>query len=247
MKTKPHTASPVRETLKTTVNPTLKATGKPAPELPPQAKPQPQRQVVPERQAVPQLKRKALAVAGLAASTLAVGLMLPGVMSRTSDHLTEAQALERQMDFTAALPLRLSPIRLSGTDSKAHLPERAKVLEALGALALPPAEASLLHYELARGAVHLVRLQVFDDVEEDGDVVEITAGGFSQTLGIFHTPQAMVVPVSADTTAIAVTGIQDGGGGITVALTIDGKSLPLPRLSPQQTITLPVDISGVRR
>ncbi|MCK7529026.1 MAG: hypothetical protein MZV64_71445 [Ignavibacteriales bacterium] len=72
----------------------------------------------------------------------------------------------------------------------------------------------------------LLLLQVFDDVEEDGDVVEITAGDFHKRQE-FSIPPGDGRAQASGYDAIAVTGIQDGGEELRQAH-IDGKSIPLP-------------------
>ena len=83
-------------------------------------------------------------------------------------------------------------------------------------------------------------LDVFDDCREDGDIVEIRSLRYRREVPIVHAPARIAVPVSAAEQAISLTGVYDGGGGITVAIRLNGQMVPVPRLRPGQTLSIPI-------
>ena len=74
-------------------------------------------------------------------------------------------------------------------------------------------------------------LHVFDCCDEDGDVVEILVNGASFiTIPNTHAGSALSVPLAPGNNTIALRGIRDGGGGITVALETGAEPLRLRAL-----------------
>ena len=194
--------------------------------LEPVARPTPQ----PIPQAIPQLlpKLKPLAVAVALTAIIATGavLFLP-----TEESLTPAEEAARVTAFEAAQPMRLEPVNLA---------DPAEREEALTVMNLKPEERKALENNLLAQAERLVWLDVFDDCQEDGDIVNIKSTSFHQDVAIFHVPRRLAVTLAPSEKAIALTGIRDGGGGITVSVRVQGRIVPLPRLSPGQTMMIPV-------
>lgn len=73
--------------------------------------------------------------------------------------------------------------------------------------------------ELIRGDLNFFHLFLYDCCAEDGDVVNILVDGqFFATVPLTHAGATLSIPMSAGrVTAIAVEGVRDGNGGITVA------------------------------
>lgn len=75
-----------------------------------------------------------------------------------------------------------------------------------------------LQKAIAKNNADFIHLYMFDSCEEDGDVVEIVIDGAQfAVVPITHVGATLSVPVTILPTTIALRGIQDGGGGITVA------------------------------
>ena len=194
----------------------------------PRPTPQPIPQAIP--QAVPQLlpKLKPLAVAVALTAIIATGAVL---LIPTEESLTPAEEAARITAFEAAQPMRLEPVNLA---------DPAEREEALTVMNLKPEERKALENNLLAQAERLVWLDVFDDCQEDGDIVNIKSTSFHQDVAIFHVPRRLAVTLAPSEKAIALTGIRDGGGGITVSVRVQGRMVPLPRLSPGQTMMIPV-------
>ena len=116
-------------------------------------------------------------------------------------------------------------------------PERQDELAA--ALRLRPAEAANLMLLIESGKRSIGWLSLWDNFDEDGDVVSVTSAGFTQVVPLIHEPKRiMVVYVPGE--PIYVTGERDGVGGITVAVELTTGPLPLPIMAVGQTVALPV-------
>ena len=198
-----------------------------APQAAPQAKAQAKPQAAP--QLLPSMATRAKAVA------VAVVAVAATVFPATDD-LTPAQDQARIDAFQAAIPLPLPLVNL------ADPAERQAALRSLG---LAPAETRTLEHNLQTATERLVWITVFDDCREDGDVVEIRSLRYRREIPMVHAPTKIAVPVSAAEQAISLTGVYDGGGGITVAIRLNGQLVPVPRLQPGQTLSIP--ITGSRR
>lgn len=198
--------------------------------LEPVARPTPQPLGQPVPQLLPQLlpKLKPLAVAIALTAIVATGAVL---LIPTEESLTPAEEAARITAFEAAQPMRLEPVNLA---------DPAEREEALTVMNLKPEERKALENNLLAQAERLVWLDVFDDCQEDGDIVNIKSTSFHQDVAIFHVPRRLAVTLAPSEKAIALTGIRDGGGGITVSVRVQGRIVPLPRLSPGQTMMIPV-------
>lgn len=204
------------------MNPHLKQAPQGAPA--PQAKPQP----------MPQAKRKAMPKPILMAATaavLAVSLTTAkGFLFPPTAEVAPAEAEVRLNNFTAAPYVQLKPINLADPQ------EQAEALQSLQQ-AFPNPEELQAHVQASD---RLVWIEVFDDCAEDEDIVNIRTFSYSQNIPLFNVPTRVAIGLSPGERNIMVTGIEDGGGGITVAIKTEGRLLPLPVMKPGQTILIPV-------
>lgn len=204
------------------MNPHLKQAPQGAPA--PQAKPQP----------MPQAKRKAISKPVLMAATaavLAVSLTTAkGFLFPPTAEVAPAEAEVRLNNFTAAPYVQLKPINLADPQ------EQAEALQSLQQ-AFPNPEELQAHVQASD---RLVWIEVFDDCAEDEDIVNIRTFSYSQNIPLFNVPTRVAIGLSPGERNITVTGIEDGGGGITVAIKTEGRLLPLPVMKPGQTILIPV-------
>lgn len=190
----------------------------------PQAKPQPMPQA--KRKAMPKPILMAAAAAVLAVSlTTAKGFLFP-----PTAEVAPAEAEVRLNNFTAAPYVQLKPINLADPQ------EQAEALQSLQQ-AFPNPEELQAHVQASD---RLVWIEVFDDCAEDEDIVNIRTFSYSQNIPLFNVPTRVAIGLSPGERNITVTGIEDGGGGITVAIKTEGRLLPLPVMKPGQTILIPV-------
>lgn len=135
---------------------------------------------------------------------------------------TAAEQVTRTVAFQQASPIVLPPVQPD---------ERAGALLSMN-LQDRPQQAS----ELPRD---LVWLTLWDDCAEDGDIVSVLSEEFGISIPLTHQPVRLAVPKPTDN-LLSVHGLFDGGGGITVALSTAHGPVPLPVMTPGQTLVVPV-------
>lgn len=91
---------------------------------------------------------------------------------------------------------------------------------------------------LANGA-SLVWLEVWDFAAQDGDVVIVESAGYTAEVPLTNMHSVIAIPVAVDKT-IKISGIADGGGGITLGISHAGTPISMPIIMPGQIITLSI-------
>ena len=106
-------------------------------------------------------------------------------------------------------------------------------------MAVPEQKRTEIKEAVASGQTRLVWMTLWDTVVEDGDVVQIDSGSFSQTVPLLHAPKRIAIP-APPTGVVNVTGGRDGGGGITIGILSGQTPVNLPYLDPGQVVGVPV-------
>lgn len=160
--------------------------------------------------------------------------------STAADNLTQAEKDARAQQF-AAVP-RYALRRLDATEARSviqNLPlpdaQKAALAENIAPAANSQTQAAQPAWE--NGGQQMVELVLWDNVAEDGDVVQVSSLGYSQTITITHAPQTIYFPAQYDV-PVTITGIHDGGGGITLGFTGSGQPVSLPVMAEGQVISL---------
>jgi hypothetical protein len=96
-----------------------------------------------------------------------------------------------------------------------------------------------LWLDLEKGDRQITTVTLWDNFDEDGDVVSIESGGVTITVPLSHSPTRVYLPYKTGGSLI-VTGLRDGGGGITAAIDTASGSVPLPVMAVGQSIVLPL-------
>ena len=104
---------------------------------------------------------------------------------------------------------------------------------------LEPELKQQLLTEMDKGERDLAVITLWDNFDQDGDVVSIQSGGVTLTVPLAHAPTKIFLPYKRGA-ALSITGVRDGGGGITAAVETTAGAVPLPVLSVGQTIVLPL-------
>lgn len=161
--------------------------------------------------------------------------------STAADNLTQAEKDARAQQF-AAVP-RYALRRLDATEAHSviqNLPlpdtQKAALTENI-APATPAGQTQPAQPAWENGGQQMVELVLWDNVAEDGDVVQVSSLGYSQTITITHAPQTVYFPAQYDV-PVTITGIHDGGGGITLGFTGSGQPVSLPVMAEGQVISL---------
>lgn len=110
---------------------------------------------------------------------------------------------------------------------------------ALRSLQMPETERQRVAETMRSGPTRMAAVTLWDTMDEDGDIVEISAAGFSQRLVILNTPKLFFVPVMPGA-PVRITAIKDGGGGgVTLGVKTVVGDVPLPFLAVGQSIEVP--------
>jgi hypothetical protein len=141
--------------------------------------------------------------------------------------LSVQEVQQRNLAFQNHGPLKLASV----------LPSEQAV--ALQQMKLSGPEQQAIEKDLADGKVKLVWITLWDDMVEDGDVVEIQSTGFNRVVSLTKAKQRLSIPVPASG-SIQMKGVRDGGGGITVAAETESGPLPIPVMAPGQTVAITV-------
>ncbi|TCQ02090.1 hypothetical protein C8J34_12212 [Rhizobium sp. PP-F2F-G36] len=170
--------------------------------------------------------------AALAGLVVAAGIGIATQPRSSGDQmLTDIAKAERMKAFKAHGPLQLS-----------RVPDAARA-ETLRQMGMAPQARQALERDLDEGRVHLGWLTLWDDQVQDGDAISVAGAGFSRTIALTKQPQQIAVPIGASGDPFVVTGVRDGGAGITVAATSNSSRVPLPVMAPGETFDL--YLSGV--
>jgi hypothetical protein len=190
--------------------------------------------IIPEAKlADPQLlgARRGLPVAGLLGLAVAFGVfgfanLLP---ASQGDRMSGADIARLGENFRKARGALL-PVDTGTRESKAEL---------MQALPMSRMQAERLMAMVERGERMLGWLTLWDNFDEDGDAVSVSAAGFTQSVALRHAPVRILVPYVPGQ-PVFITGERDGGGGVTVAVELSSGPLPLPPLAVGQTVALPL-------
>jgi hypothetical protein len=152
------------------------------------------------------------------------------VPASQGDRISGAESARLADNYRAARGTLL-PVDVSDRDRKAEL---------LRVLPIPRMQAERLMAMVESGERMLGWLTLWDNFDEDGDVVSVSAAGFTQSVALRHVPVRILVPYVPGQ-PVFLTGERDGGGGgVTAAVELSSGPLPLPPLAVGQTVALPL-------
>lgn len=168
-------------------------------------------------------------VGGVVALALVVGIGGYFGIGSTSDKPTQTQMVEMQNSWKAA--------RETGVSLPVVKQEEMK--EAIETTNLPERDKAALREEVESGRVSMVWITVWDNMAEDGDIVSLTSDGLTVTVPLYKKPQRIAIPRPAGG-VVNLTGVRDGGGGITLGLMSGVDTVLIPPLVVGQKVGIPV-------
>lgn len=99
-------------------------------------------------------------------------------------------------------------------------------------------QAQLLLQSAKTSNIQLGTITLWDNFDQDGDVIQISTAGLTLSVPLMHTPQTYYIPFERGA-PIQISGLVDGGGGITAAIGTNSGQVPLPIMAVGQTIIIP--------
>ncbi|QGJ19573.1 hypothetical protein [Polaromonas sp. Pch-P] len=164
------------------------------------------------------------------------------------DHVSQSEAKERSEAFAKIKSFPVSIVPQEKTVATlANMGLKPPELEALSqALAQPSAKTTPVGSPSPAAAVgseqkvSLVELVLWDTHAPDGDMVRITSAGYARDVLLSKIPTVIHVP-GIGAGVIQVTGLKDGGGGITLGIKGSQQSVLMPIMSEGQSLSLPVN------
>jgi hypothetical protein len=145
----------------------------------------------------------------------------------------DAQEKQRlESEFTRVRSIRIVKVEKSDEDA------------VLDTMRLDPTTRQKLKRTIAQGAsgneTSLVWVSLWDFAAQDGDVVSLSSAGYVVTVPLENKPADFAVPIDASR-QIKITGLHDGGGGITLAIRNGTGSISMPVLAEGQSHSIPVE------
>lgn len=147
-----------------------------------------------------------------------------------SDQLSQQEITQRQADFNAATVGQgvLVPVVAPGD-----------VERAIQGMDITADQRQELRQNVEHGRVKLVALTFWDTHAEDGDVVEVSSESYRQVVPIKKAKTTVNLPAPASG-VVNVSGVKDGGGGITIGIMSGSSPVNVPYMREGQTIGIPV-------
>lgn len=194
--------------------------------------PKPQLMAPPPSSKTLPTKRNPKTIFAIAALAFIVGLggVMTGLLDPTpSDNLSEPTKTRLANEFPAALPIKLTAVAAHETGTALH------------SMALPPGKRNLLMQTLSNAPSKnsLAWVELWDFAAQDGDVVHISSAGFELDYPIQNTPARIAIPIDA-TARVTITGVHDGGGGITLGIKSASNDVSLPVIQPGEILNIPI-------
>lgn len=183
-------------------------------------------------QPLPQAKKNPLFIGAIAAVVLGAASFFLGLgpFAHHPDDESQQQIQQRTQNLANAV-LQFPTVDLNDPAQKA---------KALAALHMPAADAQKVMDDAQSGKVKLAWVTVWDDCQEDGDVVQVSSQGASVQVTLMNSPTTVVLPV-VEGGSLQVIGVKDGmGGGITCGIKSPFGDLDLPPLTAGQVVSIPV-------
>ncbi|WP_446808175.1 hypothetical protein ACH50O_12770 [Methylomonas sp. 2BW1-5-20] len=159
----------------------------------------------------------------------------------SSDSVSKAEQATLVAEFAKLKSIDVEPVSVQDTDTaldsmQLQPPQRQQLQTALLNRSTPLATAMPRSQVSETG---LVWITLWDFAAADGDVVHVSSAGFEMDIVLQKSQTRIAVPVDSSKT-VKISGVHDGGGGITLGVKNGAGMVSLPVLQTAQTLTVPV-------
>lgn len=172
-----------------------------------------------------------LAVALAAAAVIGLGALFGVGFVGSGDNVSadDLARIEREFAVASQTPLMLGEV------SKDQVPQKVSELGLAGP------DAQRMVEDIQSGKSRMLLLGLVDYAAEDGDIVSVSSGGLAVEVALFKGVNMVAIPVAGSGPAeVTVTGVYDGGGGITISGSGPNGQLPLPAMTVGQSVSFSV-------
>jgi hypothetical protein len=168
----------------------------------------------------------------------------------SSDNISDARKSELIYEFSKLKSIDAERVLDQDTDKALDTmnlpPDQKQLLKT--ALLSPSAKTTLPTIDekssqkmtpLQADSTGLVWVSLWDFASPDGDVVHVSSAGYEMDISLQKLQNKIAIPIDA-TRTVKLTGVHDGGGGITLGIESGSTSVFMPVLKEGQLLTLPV-------
>ena len=149
------------------------------------------------------------------------------------DQITDAENQPRLEAYQTLVASSGLPVRLVGAD---------EVDDALASMPdnVSTEEREEMRQQINQGGLQLAWVTVWDTHAEDGDILRFeSSSSIPIEVMALNAKTKFAIPYPADG-QVLVTGVTDGGGGITIALESGAASIAWPTMAPGDQLVLPI-------
>ena len=148
-----------------------------------------------------------------------------------SDSVSDADIASRQQQYQTLVAGPGLPLELVRAD---------QVDASIVSMPITQEQRTELREQVASGETRLAWITLWDTHAEDGDILRFESdAAFPVEVKALNAPTTLAIPLPASGT-VKVTGVVDGGGGITIALKSGAAEIAWPTMQPGDSLDLPV-------
>ncbi len=115
-----------------------------------------------------------------------------------------------------------------------------EIQQAITSMGLAPEQQTVLENKVSNGDIDMAWIQAWDNAAEDGDVLKFESQDYKITTTLMNKPVVFALPLAPGMNYVKVTGIHDGGGGITASVITSSGATSVPVINEGMSYTLPV-------
>lgn len=159
----------------------------------------------------------------------------------TTDRLSDAKKSQLVAEFSKLKAVSVEQVASQDLNKALEAmqlaPDQRQKLEAALSVNTPGATGSIV--AKSTDTPVLVWISLWDFAAPDGDIIHISSAGYKLDVTLQNNQTRIAVPVDRSN-SVTITGVHDGGGGITLGVQSGTNPIALPVLGVGQSFSLPV-------